>query len=165
MATIAWIEDDEEPTVRVSHPRGDRRWTLLLAEDDDDLRNAFARSFRSAGFDVRTARDGHHVFEHLAAAIDGHDPLPDALVMDVRMPLCSGLDVLRAFRAAGWKQPVILVTGHADEDLKRAAATFSASLVVEKPIDAEAIATIARFIAWLPGVGGASVDSEAALIV
>jgi DNA-binding NarL/FixJ family response regulator len=61
-------------------------------------------------------------FEVVAEAVDGEEGLrvirqerPDVVLLDVRMPRRSGLDVLDALRAEGWLPPVILLTTFDDD--------------------------------------------------
>jgi DNA-binding NtrC family response regulator len=62
------------------------------------------------------------------------DPI-DLIVSDVRMPVCSGLDILKGLRNAHWSTPVILMTGFGDGDLRASAAHLGAFLF-EKPFQA-----------------------------
>lgn len=140
---------DDRDTLRVRQDPF-RPMNLIVAEDDETLREAFAESLRAALFDVTTACDGHHVFDHLDAALDGNATMPDALVMDVRMPLCGGIDVLRAVRAAGWTQPVILVTAFPDDALREVASQLGASVVLDKPLDTDDLVTMVRFVVCHP---------------
>jgi DNA-binding response OmpR family regulator len=123
---------------------------VLLAEDDGELRMLFARALRDAGFDVHAAADGLEVLEILAAASANDAALPDALVMDVRMPRRSGLDVLKAIRTAGYEMPVVLVTGHGDATMRATAADLGASVVLDKPIDREDLVAVVELVVKLP---------------
>jgi DNA-binding response OmpR family regulator len=67
---------------------------ILLVEDDRFLRRACEASLRQRGFDVRTASDGE---EGLRLALS--EPF-DLILLDILMPKLTGLDVLRALRAA-----------------------------------------------------------------
>jgi DNA-binding response OmpR family regulator len=67
--------------------------------------------------------------------------MPDALVLDVRMPGTSGVDVLTELRAAGWQTPVILISGFGDEALRASALRLGAAAVLEKPFDFDELTT------------------------
>src|SRR5258708_33182096 len=70
------------------HPQG----TVLYVDDDDGSRNAFARLFRIAGFDVLEAATG---FEALRLAVEQ----PDLIVLDVNLPDIDGFEVCRHIKA------------------------------------------------------------------
>lgn len=118
---------------RMREPR--TRPLVFLAEDDADLRRLLSDALRDAGFDVLSASTGHEILALLSAAAQEEVPIPDALVMDVRMPRCSGLDVLSALRLADWQQPVIMITGFGDPSLHERAASYGASVILDKPVD------------------------------
>lgn len=115
------------------HPRP----LVFLAEDHPDLRRTFVEALRDAGFDVLSASTGHDMLKLLTSAARNEVPVPDAIVMDIRMPRCSGIDVLRALRLAEWKQPVVMMTAFGDPEIHERAASYGASVVLDKPFDAE----------------------------
>jgi two-component system cell cycle sensor histidine kinase/response regulator CckA len=80
----------------------------LLAEDDDDMRRLLTSVLERGGYTVVTATNGREAWERLS------EQAPDLLVMDVRMPERSGLDVLMALRREGSFVPVVLISGFAD---------------------------------------------------
>jgi len=81
--------------------------TLVLAEDDDDIRPIAARILRRAGFTVIEATDGSVAL----AAVREHQPA--AVVSDIDMPAMSGIDLCLALRADPVTRdlPVIFVSG------------------------------------------------------
>ncbi|MGO9837936.1 MAG: response regulator [Polyangiaceae bacterium] len=56
------------------------------------------------------------------------------IVSDIRMPICSGLQILAAMRDARWRTPVILMTAFGDETTRRHAESLDAVLV-DKPFE------------------------------
>ena len=78
--------------------------TVLVAEDDRHVRQALERILRFEGYTVVTVGDGAAALE----AIDEH--APDAIVLDVMMPLVDGLGVCRRLRARGDRTPVLMLT-------------------------------------------------------
>lgn len=107
---------------------------VYLAEDDPDLRRLLADGLRNK-FDVLSASSGRHMLRLLTAASRGELRVPDAIVMDVRMPGCSGIDVLRALRMASWDQPIVMITGFGEPKLHTLAADHGASVVLDKPFE------------------------------
>ncbi len=77
---------------------------VLLVDDDRALRDAVGRALRLAGFEVTLAADGPEALE-LAAASP-----PDIVVLDVAMPLMSGIEVCRRMRARGAGTSVLMLT-------------------------------------------------------
>jgi len=137
--------EDDLPTLPIPY-RPSRRPNVLVAEDDDELRSLIVAGLRASGFEVEAVADGHDVLDKLTAACEGNAPVPDALIMDVRMPQCSGTDVLRAFRGAGWRQPVILVTAFPDDELREVVAKHAATMVLGKPVDLDELAQVAKMV-------------------
>jgi len=61
----------------------------------------------------------------------------DLVVTDIRMPVCSGLDIFKGIRAAHWTAPVILMTAYASPEVEKAAQNLNATLL-HKPLDLDA---------------------------
>ena len=82
--------------------------TVLVIDDDPDLRASVGRLLRSLGLNVQ-------LFASITDFL-GSDPLdgPTCLVLDVRLPGQSGLDLQRELAAANRELPIIFVTGHGD---------------------------------------------------
>ena len=110
---------------------------VFLAEDDDDLRSLIGDALRNGGFVVQEARDGAAMIDLLETSFLRVPALPDAIVMDIRMPRCDGLDVLRALRLSRWNVPVILMTAFPDEDVLQSAWQLGAACLLPKPLDVD----------------------------
>jgi DNA-binding response OmpR family regulator len=68
---------------------------------------------------------------------------PDLIVADVLMPVCSGLSVFEALRAARWTTPIILISAR-DEPSVRASAARHGATFMPKPLDPEALLQVAE---------------------
>jgi two-component system, OmpR family, response regulator PrrA len=83
--------------------------TILIVDDDEGVTQTFARMLTLEGFRVRTAFNAE---SGIRAAGESH---PDAIILDMRMPLVDGLGFLRQLRAMADQQespsPVAIVTG------------------------------------------------------
>ncbi|MEU8032381.1 response regulator transcription factor [Streptomyces sp. NPDC049099] len=77
---------------------------VLVVDDDPEVRAALEDGLALEGFTVRGAADGH---AGLAAVADWE---PDALVLDVMMPVVDGLAVCRQLRALGDRTPILVLT-------------------------------------------------------
>jgi CheY-like chemotaxis protein len=112
---------------------------VVIAEDDDDIRECLAEVLVADGFRVRAVSDG----ELLADLLDEchhRDDLPDVLVTDHRMPAYTGLEVLEALGIAGWHIPTIVLTAFG-KDVRRIAEAHGALVVFDKPFDVEELRT------------------------
>src|SRR5262245_65245770 len=80
---------------------------ILIVDDDEGVTQTFARMLRLEGYEVRTAMNAE---SGLREAEQSH---PDAIILDLRMPLVDGLGFLRRLRAhdAQRDTPVAIVTG------------------------------------------------------
>ena len=80
---------------------------ILIVDDDEGVTQTFARMLRLEGYQVRTAMTAE---KGLAEAEQNH---PDAIILDLRMPLVDGLGFLRRLRAQDAQRsvPVAIVTG------------------------------------------------------
>ncbi len=115
--------------------------TVLVAEDDRQVREALERILRFEGYVVTAVHDGAAALD----AIDRHDP--DVLVLDVMMPLVDGLDVCRRLRARGDRRPVLMLTARDEVSDRVAGLDAGADDYLPKPFDLEEL--LARLRALL----------------
>jgi FixJ family two-component response regulator len=82
--------------------------TVLVIDDDADLRASVGRLLRSLGIEVQ-------LFASIADFLESDPPNgPTCLVLDVRLPGKGGLDFQRELAAANRELPIIFITGHGD---------------------------------------------------
>lgn len=117
------------------------RTTVIVADDDDDLRALVAETLRSDGHTVIEARDGAELLAVLSDTLS--DPLacPDLILTDVLMPKLSGLGVLEELRRARVRLPVLMMTGFAPSSVAAVAKRLGAVGVLRKPFDADDLRT------------------------
>jgi len=108
--------------------------TVLVADDDEDMRTLVVETLRADGYRVIEAHDGAELLDHLRGALDATLPKPDVVVTDVLMPKLSGLGVLDALRRAQWNVPVILMTVLGDGSVHTLARRLGAVCVLRKPL-------------------------------
>lgn len=77
---------------------------LLLIEDDQQLTDALQPLLREAGYAVEVSHDG------IDGEFLGNELQPDLIVLDLGLPGKNGLDVLRSWRSAGNRTPVLVLT-------------------------------------------------------
>ena len=115
--------------------------TVLVADDDDDIRALVAGTLRADGYEVLEARDGADLLNQLESAIDDPESGPDVVVADIMMPKLSGLGVLDALRRAKLHFPVLLMTVLDDESIHVVARKLGALGVLQKPFDMDDLRT------------------------
>jgi len=116
-----------------SIPFRDAASRVLIADDDAEMRRALALALVDDGFEVVEACDGQELLAALSALPADGGGLPDVIITDVRMPGCTGLEVLEAVRARRWPTAVIVMTAFGDRELHAEARRLSASAVFDKP--------------------------------
>ncbi len=121
------MEADFAPAAS-KHPEG-KMATILLAEDDADIRLLVTHKLTHAGHQVRGFGDG------LSAVTDAREHPPDLAVLDIMMPGLSGLEVCRELRKdpATARIPVILLTALARETDITAGLAAGADDYIVKP--------------------------------
>jgi CheY-like chemotaxis protein len=114
---------------------GRRGATILVAEDDADLRGVLTASLTRNGHHVVQARDGAEAL----AAIEGEHI--DLLVLDLVMPNIDGFEVLALLKDIGRGEtiPVIVVTGTDRSTSELQALRLGANVYLSKPIEAAAL--------------------------
>jgi DNA-binding response OmpR family regulator len=87
---------------------GERKVSLLVVEDDENISTAISEYFSRAGYNVRTVEDG---LNGVKAALD--DP-PDAVVLDLMLPKMDGLAVCKELREKVGYLPILMLTAKDD---------------------------------------------------
>ncbi len=100
-----------------------RKYTVLIVEDDVMLRSTLADKFTESGYKVLETGDPHEVLKLIA------EHTPDALVLDLILPIQDGISLLEDIRGSGGTLPVVILSnllGTADlrKDADRLDATF-----------------------------------------
>jgi nitrogen regulation protein NR(I) len=103
--------------------------TILIVDDDPQLRQSFEKLLSQEGHEVWTAPSGE------AALNLVRDRLPDLVIMDVRMPGMSGLEAFRALHALEPRLPVIIMTAYGTTETAIEATKLGAFDYVLKPFD------------------------------
>jgi CheY-like chemotaxis protein len=106
---------------------------VLVAEDDPELRAMIASRLRADGCEVYEVENGHDVVDRLEELSNYGKACDevDLVVMDVRMPGMTGLEVTYLLRAWRCATPVVLVTAYPDPELYDEAARLNAQLIAK----------------------------------
>src|SRR5262245_4076095 len=107
--------------------------TVFVVDDDPSLRTAVSRLIGSVGLPVRAYGSA----DEFIGAVD--PSMPGCVVLDVRMPGASGLELQERMVGAGYALPVIFVSAHADVALTVRAMRAGALHVFTKPFDDQAL--------------------------
>jgi DNA-binding response OmpR family regulator len=119
---------------------------VLLVEDDEPTLTLYASALRLEGFQVRTATDGVHALR----IVESFDP--DVVILDLKLPMANGFEVLRDMRATQLRMPVIAVSGHEPGvEMARRDPDFFAAL--QKPLDPADLVTLARRAVYQSSLG------------
>jgi two-component system, cell cycle response regulator CpdR len=121
---------------------------ILVAEDDVEMRHLVTDALREDGYDVVELADGGRLLVDIAARMkEGADgDAIDLIISDIRMPICTGLQILEALRLAHWHTPVILMTAFGDRATRKRAEDLVAVLF-DKPFDTDDLRTaVARLL-------------------
>lgn len=104
---------------------------LLLADDDERVRDGLAKVLRRYGFRVETADNG------VAALAEVQQNRYDAIVSDIRMPLMDGMRFYQRLAAdfPGSAERVVFITAYADEIEVRDFLNATGQPVLHKPFD------------------------------
>lgn len=140
---------------------------VLVADDDRDLLQLISAALQHDGHDVHTVSSGselqdllvkHAICRHGEGQAEtpdrsrteerGQHRAADVLISDIRMPGCSGLEVLADLQGRCWAPPVIVISGALDDALRDQAQRLGASAVMAKPLDLDtlraAVAAVVR---------------------
>jgi RNA polymerase sigma factor (sigma-70 family) len=101
--------------------------TVFLVDDDDAMRESLALLLDQAGFRIR-------IFPSAQAFLEGYGSEPGCLVLDLRMPGMSGLDLQDALCAQGQALPIIFLSGFGDVPATVRAIKGGAVDFLEKPV-------------------------------
>jgi len=104
--------------------------TILVVDDEEDLRRVLADVLRHNGFRVLQASDGEHAVEMFEA----HQADIHLVLMDVVMPNKGGVVAAREIRAINAFVPIIFQTGYGEQTQLQAAASISNSDSLQKPV-------------------------------
>jgi two-component system response regulator FixJ len=129
---------------------------IHVIDDDDAARESLSFLLETAGLSVRSYESA---LDFLAAFPERE---PGCIVVDVRMPEMSGIELLEQLRKAGSGMPVIVITGHADVPLAVEAMKLGAIDFLEKPFEEEII--LRSIQAALDRPAGGATDAEAAAV-
>jgi len=113
--------------------RKNQRYSLLLVDDDPEILTLLQAQFKDEPFDVFTAPEGASALGHI------RNQKPDLIVLDVRMPGLSGLEICRFLKADKNTReiPIIILSARSDEIDRVLGLEFGADDYVTKPFNSQ----------------------------
>ena len=120
------------------------RARVVIADDDDDVRQLLKLYLGDAGYDVVEVANGALLHDIVAASYVSPGEPPDLIITDIRMPGYTGLEVLADLRRVDWALPVVLISGYDNPGSYDEAARLGAAAFLRKPIDRMNLLNIVR---------------------
>jgi putative two-component system response regulator len=118
--------------------------TVLIVDDDPVISMMYALGLERAGYSVLVAKDGRAGLELAAKS------LPDLILLDLRIPILDGIEVLKGLAAdsATCSIPVLMLSNHSESDLVKRVLSLGAKEYIVKieTTPAEVAAVAARYL-------------------
>src|ERR1700746_2706070 len=116
---------------------------VFVVDDDAAVRQGLRFMLRTAGYSVEAFASARSFLEH-------YDPRRGGcLLLDVRMPQITGLELQQQLNLRGWRIPVIFITGHGTVSLAIAAMKAGYFDFIEKPLrEEQLLESIERALNW-----------------
>jgi len=109
------------------------RASVLIVDDEAAIRDSLRMILEFEGYRVDEAASGAQALVRVA------DRLPDAVMLDIKMPEMDGLELLKRLRERGYDMPVLMISGHADVATAVEATRRGAYDFFEKPLQRERV--------------------------
>ena len=119
---------------------------ILLIDDDISVRKSLARLIRSAGLDVNVFASAEDFLN------SNHHPKANCLILDVRLPGISGIELHRQLLASRYNVPVIFITAHGSDDRARseAASDWTVAYLIKPFSEDELLDAVNAALKWEP---------------
>jgi CheY-like chemotaxis protein len=109
--------------------------TILVADDEEPVRDVLANMLERLGFSAVTAADGVEALTSFRAEPDRFA----AVLLDLSMPRCDGMETLHEIRRIRTDTPVLLISGHSSGELLEQFAKERLAGIVQKPFTTPAL--------------------------
>lgn len=119
---------------------------VAVVDDEESVRRALQRLLHASDLDA-------DIFASAAdflAALPLSQP-PDCLVLDLHMPGTSGLDLQQRLASAGYRLPIVIITGHDEPAMQARCLRAGASACLEKPLEVGTLLAAIRAAIGRPG--------------
>jgi DNA-binding response OmpR family regulator len=112
-------------------------FSILLAEDDKEMRDLLALMLRKEGYQVCECMDGLSLLDMLSSFFlpnEEHENF-DLIISDIRMPGVTGMEILMGANELDDFPPIILITAFGDKETHMQAERLGAVALFDKPFD------------------------------
>lgn len=113
--------------------------TILIAEDEDVLRELLSELLESYDYKVTAVSNGTEVLKNLNTKV-----LPDLLIIDQKMPDIDGLSCIKKIKELNYDLPIILASGSQSEELNQAEISRLVNRIINKPYNFEEMLSVIR---------------------
>lgn len=124
-------------------------FSLLIVDDQQGVRRLLQEVFAEEGYSVRTASGGEEALDIIAKE------MPDLLLLDIKMPGMSGLEILEELRMTNAALPVLMMTAYGDLEVVEQAKKLGVKHYIIKPFDLSEVRHMVKglLIETGPGAG------------
>ncbi len=112
---------------------GESNSTIFVVDDDESVLKALKRLIKSVGFKVETFSSAFEFLDY------GYDERAGLLVLDIRMPEMSGIELQKRLVESGSKMPIIFITAHGNEETCRLVMEAGAVAFFQKPFEDQSL--------------------------
>jgi DNA-binding response OmpR family regulator len=116
---------------------GSNSSSILLAEDDEEMRKLLAFMLRKEGYRVTECSDGLSLLDMLSSFFlpGGEHKNFNLVISDIRMPGITGMEIMMGANEIDNFPPIILITAFGDKETHMLAERFGAAALFDKPFD------------------------------
>ena len=107
--------------------------TILLVDDEPDIREVLQTALADSGFTVLMAENGEEALKLFEASS------PQIIITDIKMPVMDGIELLQRVKGRNPETEVVMITGHGDMDLAVKSLKHDATDFITKPINVSAL--------------------------
>jgi CheY-like chemotaxis protein len=112
---------------------GQAEQSVLVAEDNEDIRELVVHQLRRMGVSVLQAENGRMALDMAMAE------QPALVLMDMDMPVMSGFEAVEQLRRRGYTKPIFALTGHRDGPEADRALSSGCDALLAKPIHSDVL--------------------------
>jgi FixJ family two-component response regulator len=117
---------------------------VAIVDDDKSIRKALLRLFHQNGYRAEAFSSAADFLDSVSAQT------PDCVILDIRMPVTTGLELLRQMQKWQSSPPVIVITAHDDQQTRDACKSLGTKHYLIKPIDGKILLEHVRNAVGVP---------------
>jgi len=134
------LTDTHRPVQAGGNEPGSVTGTVLIVDDEENMRHVAELLLSRRGFTVLSAANGRHGFE----VFQKHADAISVVILDMTMPEMDGPETYRAIRGIGSDVPVVLTSGYEEDDARRRFGESNLAGFIQKPFQVEDLLNVVR---------------------